>query len=175
VVAGFFLQDRAGPKSGFADVAGQDLENVSNQTMEAVIAANADHPQVDGMRLALAERYYEEEDFSSAFPHYFAIVESPNASAAQLVTALTRLGWMAWQGNGEAETAIDLFDQALAIDEDSTTARYLKAQVLWCGADEPEQAANLLTEVLSESDLAGESRDVIESDLEMINSGADCA
>jgi cytochrome c-type biogenesis protein CcmH len=175
VVAGFFLQDRAGPNTGIADIAEQDLEDVSNETMEAVISANADHPQVDGMRLALAERYYEEGDFSAAFPHYFAVVESPNATDPQATTALIRLGWMAWQGNGEAETAINLLDQALAIDRGSDTARYLKAQVLWCGTDEPDRAAELLTEILGDNDLADESRDVIESDLAQINSGESCA
>jgi cytochrome c-type biogenesis protein CcmH len=174
VVAGFFLQDRAGPNTGVADFAGQDLEDVSNETMEAVVSANADHPQVDGMRLALAERYYEEGDFNAAFPHYFAVVESPNATDPQAASALIRLGWMAWQGTGEAETAIKLLDQALAIDRESGTARYLKAQVLWCGTDEPDQAAELLTDLLTDSGLADESRDAIESDLAMITSGERC-
>lgn len=174
VVAGFFLQDRAGPASGVAGLAGQDLEDVSNETMEAVVAANADHPQVDGMRLALAERYYEEGNFQAAFPHYLEVAESANSTDSQAVTALIRLGWMAWQGNGEATTAIDLFDEALAIDAGSDTARYLKAQVLWCGANELEQAAGLLEDVLSDPDLADESREVIQSDLDAILSGASC-
>lgn len=174
VVAGAFLQEREGPASGVADLRGQDLEDVSNETMEAVIAANADNPQVDGMRLALAERYYEEGDFQSAFPHYLEVAESPNATDAQAVTALIRLGWMAWQGNGEVETALNLFDEALAIDAESDTARYLKAQVLWCGADELDQAASLLEAVLSDSELAEESRQVVQSDLDAIESGANC-
>lgn len=174
VVAGFFLQEREGAASGVAGLAGQDLEDVSNDTMEAVISANADHPQVDGMRLALAERYYEDGDFQSAFPHYLEVAESPNVSDTQAVTALIRLGWMAWQGNGEVTAAVDLFDEALAIDAGSDTARYLKAQVLWCGADEPDQAAALLEEVLSDPDLADESGEIIRSDLDAINSGASC-
>lgn len=174
VVAGFFLQERTGPASGVAGLAGQDLEDVSNETMEAVVAANADHPQVDGMRLALAERYYEEGNFQAAFPHYLEVAESADSTDSQAVTALIRLGWMAWQGNGEATTAIDLFDEALAIDAGSDTARYLKAQVLWCGANELEQAAGLLEDVLSDPDLADESREVIQSDLDAIRSGASC-
>ena len=175
VVAGFFLQDREGPASGVADIAGQDLEDVSNETMEAVIEANADHPQVDGMRLALAERYYEEGDFRSAFPHYLAVAESPDATEPQAVTSLIRLGWMAWQGNGEADAALDLFDQALALETDSDTARYLKAQVLWCGPGELEEAAGLLEEVLADPALADDSRDLIESDLAAIEDGRSCA
>lgn len=174
VVAGFFLQERPGPASGVAGLAGQDLEDVSNATMEAVVAANTDHPQVDGMRLALAERYYEEGNFQAAFPHYLEVAESANSTDSQAVTALVRLGWMAWQGNSEVSTAIDLFDEALAIDADSDTGRYLKAQVLWCGANELEQAAGLLEDVLSDPDLADESREVIQSDLDAIRSGAGC-
>ena len=174
VLAGFFLQERTGPASGVAGLAGQDLEDVSNETMEAVVAANAAHPQVDGMRLALAERYYEEGDFQAAFPHYLAVAESANSTDTQAVTALIRLGWMAWQGNGEAATAVDLFDEALAIDSDSDTARYLKALVLWCGANELDRAAGLLEDVLSDPDLADESREVVQSDLDAIRSGAGC-
>ena len=175
VVAGFFLQERSGPKSGVADITDQSLEDVSDETMEAVIAANTDHPQVDGMRLALAERYYQENDFGSAFPHYFAVVESPNANASQVVTALTRLGWMAWQGNGEAATAIDLFDQAIDIDQDSTMARYLKAQVLWCGPGNTEEASALLEDVLAEPEIDDDVRRFVAADLEAIRSGEACA
>ncbi len=175
VVAGFFLQDRAGPASGVADLAGQDLDEVSNETMEAVIAANVDNPQVDGMRLALAERYYEVGDFRSAFPHYLAVAGSEEASDPQAVTALIRLGWMTWEGNGEATTAIDLLDEALAIEPDSDTARFLKAQVLWCGNGDREQAADLIEEVLDHAELNPESRQVVESDLAAIRAGEPCA
>lgn len=175
VVAGFFLQDRDGPVTGVADLSGQDLDDVSNETMEAVIAANVDHPQVDGMRLALAERYYEEGSFSSAFPHYLAVAESSNATEPQVVTALVRLGWMAWQGNGEAETAVELLDQALEIDAGSDTARYLKAQVLWCGIGDTEQAEMLLQDVLADPGIDDQVRDFVGADLEAVQSGEACA
>ncbi|HET8738243.1 MAG TPA: cytochrome c-type biogenesis protein CcmH [Acidimicrobiia bacterium] len=174
VVAGFFIQEREGPNEGVANLGAQDLDDVSNETMEAVIAANADNPQVDGMRLALAERYYEEGDFRSAFPHYLEVAGSENATDTQVATSLIRLGWMAWEGNAEAETATGLFDQALEIDPGSDTARYLKAQVLWCGSDAPEQAASLLEEVLADPDLSADSRTQVESDLAAIESGETC-
>lgn len=174
VVAGLFMQEREGPMIGVANVSGQDLDSVSNPTMEAVIAANADHPDVNGMRLALAERYFEEGNFQAAFPHYFAVAESANASDSEAVTALVRLGWMAWVGNAEANAALDLFDQALAIDSASTVARYMKAQVLWCGVGDHESAAGLLTGLLADPSLAEESRHLINSDLAAIDSGATC-
>ncbi|HEX6221969.1 MAG TPA: cytochrome c-type biogenesis protein CcmH [Acidimicrobiia bacterium] len=174
VVAGFFLQDRAGPASGVANLAGQDLEDVSNETMEAVITANADHPQVDGMRLALAERYYEAGDYSAAFPHYLAVAQSTKVTGSQAVSALVRLGWMAWDGNDEAETAIGLFDQALAIDSSSSTALYLKGQVLWCGTGDLEAAIDLFEDVLADPELSPDARARVESDLAAARDGSAC-
>lgn len=175
IVAGFFLQDREGPSAGVANLEGRDLSEVSNETMEAVVAANLDNPQINGMRLALAERYYEAGDYSSAFPHYLAVAEAAGASDAELVTALVRLGWMAWDGNGEVETAIGLLDQALIIDSASTTAMFLKGQVLWCGAGDTEAAAGLFSDVLADPRLSDDSKALVGSRLEAVTSGESCA
>jgi tetratricopeptide (TPR) repeat protein len=175
IVAGFFLQDREGPAAGVANLEGQDLSDVSNETMEAVVAASLDSPQINGMRLALAERYYEIGDYSSAFPHYLAVAEAAGASNAEVVTALVRLGWMAWDGNGEVETAIGLFDQALIIDSDSTTAMFLKGQVLWCGAGESNAAADLFSDVLADPELSEDSKALVGSSFQAVTSGEPCA
>lgn len=175
IVAGFFLQDREGPAAGVANLEGQDLSEVSNETMEAVVAANLDDPQINGMRLALAERYYEIGDYSSAFPHYLAVAEAAGASNAEVVTSLVRLGWMAWDGNGEVETAIGLFDQALIIDSDSTTAMFLKGQVLWCGAGESDAAADLFSDVLADPELSEDSKALVGSSFEAVTRGEPCA
>jgi cytochrome c-type biogenesis protein CcmH len=175
IVAGFFLQDREGPAAGVANLEGQDLSEVSNETMEAVVAANLDNPQINGMRLALAERYYEIGDYSSAFPHYLAVAEAAGASNAEVVTALVRLGWMAWDGNGEVETAIGLFDQALIIDSDSTTAMFLKGRVLWCGAGESNAAADLFSDVLADPELSEDSKALVGSSFEAVTRGEPCA
>jgi hypothetical protein len=82
---------------------------------------------------------------------------------------------MAWEGNGEAETAIDLLDEALTIDTGSDTARYLKAQILWCGTGDEETAAELLEEVLSQPELEDDVRRFVNADLEAIQSGETCA
>ncbi len=175
IVAGFFLQDREGPTAGVANLEVQDLSEVSNETMEAVVAANLDNPQINGMRLALAERYYEAGDYRSAFPHYLAVAEATAASDAELVTALVRLGWMAWDGNGEVEAAIGLLDQALTIDSDSTTAMFLKGQVLWCGAGDADAAAGLFSVVLADPELSDDSKALVGSNLEAVTRGESCA
>ncbi|HLF42635.1 MAG TPA: cytochrome c-type biogenesis protein CcmH [Acidimicrobiia bacterium] len=173
-VAGVFLQERDGPTAGVADLSEQDLSDVSNETMEAVIAANLDNPQFNGMRLALAERYYQEGDFRSAFPHYLAVAESEEATDSEAAAALTRLGWMAYEGNGEVETAIRLLDQALAIEPASPVTLYLKGRVQWCGAGEAQTAVSLFEEVLENPSLPDELRSEVEVDLDRASSGAAC-
>ena len=174
VVAANSLQDRPAAAAGAADLGGDDLSDVSNETMEAVIAANAEDPQINGMRLALAERYFDAGDYRSAFPHYLEVAEDPEASDPEAITSLVRLGWMAFDGNGEVETATRLIDEALAIDPDSQLALYVKARVLWCGSGDAEQAVEAFEGLLAEPDLAAETRAQIESDLESAQAGEDC-
>lgn len=175
LIVGFFVQDPSDTESGVAAIQPENLDEVSNETMEAVVAANLDHPEVDGMRLALAERYFQEGDYSSAFPHYLAVAGSENAADSQEVAALVRLGWMAWDGNGEAETAVGLFDQALEVQPASTSAMYLKGQVLWCAALDHEQAETLFEQVLESPTLEQTSRDTVQADLSALQAGQGCA
>ena len=174
VVATVALRDQPGPAAGVADLSAQDLSEVSNETMEAVIASNLDNPQIDGMRLALAERYFQAGDYKSAFPHYLAVAESDSASADEVVAALVRLGWMVWDGNAEAEAAINLFDQALAVSPGSSTAKYLKAEVLWCGLGDTTQATALFQDVLADPNLSADARTQVETSLTDIDSGVGC-
>ena len=173
--AGFFLQDdSAGASTGVPELEGRDLEDVSSETMEAVIAANLDNPQISGMRLALAERYYSSGEYGAAFPHYLAIAESDSSTDPQLLTAFVRLGWMAWEGNRAIDAALGMFDQALEIDPRFSTALYLKGQVLWCGAGDRQQAEVLFEQLVSQPDLPQESLDVVEEDLAAVRSGESC-
>ena len=174
VVASNSLQDRPAAAAGAAAIDEQDLADVSNETMEAVIAANADDTQVNGMRLALAERYFDVGDYRSAFPHYLVVADDPEATAAEVITALVRLGWMAYDGNGEVETATRLIDEALAIDPQSTVALYVKARVLWCGAGETDLAIQTFESLLTGPDLAADTKSQIESDLALARDGGEC-
>jgi tetratricopeptide (TPR) repeat protein len=174
VVANNSLQDRVASAAGAADLDEQDLSEVSNETMEAAIAANIDNPQVAGMRLALAERYFDLGDYRSAFPHYLAVAEDPDAPSEQAITALVRLGWMAYDGNGEVETATRLIDEALTIDPRSSFALYVKARLRWCGAGEAELASAILEDLLEDPDLVPEMRAQVESDLVVALEGGNC-
>jgi tetratricopeptide (TPR) repeat protein len=166
---------QADPDNGLSGIADApvDLSQISDETMEAVIAANRDHPQILAMRLALADRYFEEGDYQSAFPHYEAVLtaEPPPQLA---VRALSHLGWIVFDGNGEVDLADRLFDRALQAVPDDPFTLYLKGRVSWCGADDPAEAADLFTQVLDQGGLDPDVREKVTADLTSVQSGAAC-
>ena len=174
VLAAVLLQEPTSPAGGAAALSEIDPAGTSNETMEAVIAANADNPQISGMRLALAERYYEAGDYRAAFPHYLAVAESAGSNDAEATTALLRLGWMAFDGNGEVDAALTLFDQALQISPGSDAALYLKGRVLWCGASDYDAAATSFEAVLEDDAIDPTTAATVETDLEAVLAGEPC-
>lgn len=172
--AGAFLVDRPDASSGVAEALAGDPGDYSNETLAAVIDANEDHPQIDGMRIALAERYFEEGDFQSAFPYYLEVASSRTATDPQAATALTRLGWMAYAGNGEIDTALDLFAQAREVAPDDPFALYLEGLVHWCGRGDGETAVSAFREVLA-SDIGDDAiRAQVERELAAAERGEEC-
>lgn len=174
MAVGFFLQERDDLASGLADIDVENLDEVSNETMEAVVAANFDHPQISGMRLALADRYREAGDYRGAFPHYLAVAESTSSSPNQQVAALSGLAWMTWDGNGEADTALGLLDRALEIEPGSVPVRFLVGRILRC-AGRVDRSESVLSELLSEGSLTGEWESAITSELDAVRAGEACA
>ncbi len=169
------VTDRANPAlQGTAAAGPIDPDSVSNETLEAVIAANLDNPQINGMRFALADRYFEAGDYAKAFPHLQAILESD--PPPELATAtLVRLGWMVYDGNQEVELAASLIRQALDITPDYPLGLYLLARVEWCGAGDPAAAVPLLEQAMANPGLDSESRSVIEADLAVARAGGPCS
>ncbi|MGA7271040.1 MAG: hypothetical protein WB239_08205, partial [Acidimicrobiia bacterium] len=174
VVAGAFVVDRPGAGSGVAGLKG-DPSQYSNETLAAVIAANKDNPLIDGMRLALAERYFNQGDYQSAFPYYMDVASSDKASTDQVATALTRLGWMAYVGNGQVDAALDLLRRARSLVPDDPFPLYMEALVTWCGKGDAASAAPSLKKVLDSPDLDPSIRDQIQSEYEQATAGAACS
>ena len=146
-----------------------DPSQYSNETMEAVIAANSEHPQINGMRLALAARYVRGGDYPQAFVHYRQVLEN-DPTSPQEAEALGRLGWMAWAGSGETQLALQTLDRALAAAPGDPQTLYFKAIVLWCGAGQPQDAVPLLEEVAK----ALPSDPAVVSDLEAARAEDEC-
>lgn len=172
--AGAFLVDRPPANSGVAGLEG-DPSDFSNETLAAVIAANVDHPQIDGMRLALAERHFEAGDYQSAFPYYLDVADSEQAATGQVATALTRLGWMAFDGNGEVETALSLLSQARTLVPDDPFPLYLEGVVRWCGSGDTQAAAAAFRQVLAAGVQDQDIRSQVEADLAAAEAGEVCS
>ncbi len=175
--AGQFVQDRQdGPTLGLAD---QDfnLDNVTNEQMAAVIDAYADDPavadQLPRMRFRLAERYFVDGDFQKAFEQYDAVIRSdPDPDIAAV--SLTRVAWMVWLQQQDPGLPLELVDQALALLPDHPETLYVKAQIIWCGMDDPATAADLLRQVAASDGLPPEVQTQVGDDLAAIESGTPC-
>ena len=155
-----------------SDAAGGEFDpsQYSNETMEAVISANADHPQINGMRLALAGRYFRAGEFAPAFAQYRGVLEN-NPTAAEEAEALSRLGWMAWAGSGEIQLAVDTLDRALLAVPGHPQALYFKAIVLWCGAGKAAEAVPFL----EEASQALPSEETVAAELAAARAGEECS
>lgn len=81
-----------------------DLENVSNEEMEQIVAAN---PDIIPMRLALARRYFEAGEFDKALDHYFEVL-----NREQNPEALANVGWMTYL-SGRPDIAVSYVEAAL--------------------------------------------------------------
>lgn len=129
------------------NIEGRDLSEVSTAEMEAVVA---DFPNVVGMRLALARRYFESGDLSTALPHYLAVLEqdpsNPEANA--------NLGWMTFVSDpGQAATAAAFVERALSTAPGYAQATFYLANIRLYGLEDPAGARPLVDELLRMDDL----------------------
>ncbi|HVR33628.1 MAG TPA: tetratricopeptide repeat protein [Acidimicrobiia bacterium] len=167
----------SGALQGVAAVDQFNPEDYSDETMEAVIAANRDDPAVAGqlgyIRFALAERYFDRGDFQRAFAHYEAILGASPPTDLFAAT-MTRIAWITFVGNGEVELSLDVIERAIEAAPASTEARYVKGQILWCGAGDDVAAVSLFEQVLASDQLDDATRAQVEADLAAAAAGAPC-
>ena len=116
-----------------------DLSSITNEEMEQVVAAN---PEILPMRLALARRYVEAGDFSTALPHYMFVLDRETNPEA-----LMYVGWMTYV-SGDAATGAALLRESLEILPGDTLAQWFLANALYDGTGEIEEAVMLLEAVI---------------------------
>ena len=104
-----------------------DLDEISNEQMVAVIEANADLPQVNAMRLALAERYFEDQQYSEAFGWFEEVLQS-NPTDYEASEALARTAWMV-HASGESEVAIGTLERALLLNYENVEAQLFRGLI----------------------------------------------
>ena len=138
---------------------GVDLSEVTNDQMEAVIAANPDVPQIAAMRLSLADRYFDEGSFSSALPHYLAALAG-SLDSTRRARAMARVGWMSYLSGAE-DIAEAYLVEALEIDPQyQETHLFLGLMSLYQG--DGSGALSSLEPLLAEEDLPDDTRRLIE-------------
>lgn len=138
-----------------------DLSSITNEEMEQVVAAN---PEILPMRLALARRYVEAGDFSTALPHYMFVLDRETNPEA-----LMYVGWMTYV-SGDAATGAELLRESLEILPGDTLAQWFLANALFDGTGEIEEAVLLLEAVID----SGQAPDEIVTEAQrMLDEAAD--
>ncbi len=137
------------------NIENRDLSDVSTAEMEQVVA---DFPNVVSMRLALARRYFQAQQFSQALPHYFTVLDQVPTNPE----ALANLGWMTYLADpNQSVTAEAYLERSLAAAPAYGDAMFYLANVRLYGLNDPAGARELL-EALAAEDLPEEVAAVIE-------------
>ncbi|MBT8197264.1 MAG: tetratricopeptide repeat protein [Acidimicrobiia bacterium] len=120
-----------------------DPNAVSSEQLEAIVAAN---PDIVGMRMALADRYFEDEDYGSALDHYLYIAENAG-EAVDEAQALARIGWMAYRTGLHIE-ADEYVRTSLELDPSNAEAALYRGFITMYGLEDVEAAIPQLEDAL---------------------------
>lgn len=137
---------------------GVDLSAITNDQMEEVVAAN---PDVVGMRLALARRYFEGGEFDRALDHYMEVLERE-----QNPEALANVGWMTYLSN-RPDVAVGYLEAALQRNPDYLPAKWFIANI-YVDLGRADEAVAFLVEVISANQTPDEVRQLAARLLEQI-------
>lgn len=135
-----------GVAAAVIDGEGVNLDDISNEQMEAVVAEN---PNIAPMRLALADRYFAAGEFSSALSHYLYVLETLEVKDP---SALANVGWMTYL-SGAPEVAASFLDESLAIQPDGGIAFWYVANIRFIGLGDAAAAQEPLERLLAYEDL----------------------
>lgn len=138
------VRDRAPDElitGGIADQSERrDLKDVTNEELEAVIAAN---PDIVPMRLALAGRYFDAGEFSPAVDHYMEVLRRE-----QHPEALANVGWMTYL-SGDVETGQSFVERALEITSELPQSHWYIANIRYRGLEDAAGAVAPLETLLA--------------------------
>lgn len=146
--------------TGAAADSGTDLDSISNEAMIEVIRGNEDIPEINRMKLALAERYFESGSYPDAFDWFQEVLDG-NPSPSEASEAFGRMGWMVYS-SGEPAVAEDTLGQALQLNPDNGEAR-LFLGLLYLDSGRSDEALEQLRLVEARQDLTDDIRQVVES------------
>lgn len=125
-----------------------DPGSITNDQLEEVVAAN---PEINAMRMALADRYFDARQFGAALDHYLFLAENKPAPSEES-RALSRIGWMAYI-TGEPELADQYVRTGIDLDATNVEAKLFLGFVTLYGLGNPVEAIPLLEEIAALPDL----------------------
>jgi tetratricopeptide (TPR) repeat protein len=137
----------------------------SLEAMEQVVAENPEDVQ---LRLAVADAYFQREEYSPSLSHYLAALEA-GPTPQQESIALGRVGWMAFI-TGQPDAADQYLTRSLDVDPGNVEGSLFLGYVRLLGFDDPDGAIPLLEDVLEYPDLDAELRAAVEETLESARS-----
>lgn len=149
---------------------GVNLDEVSNDQIEAVIAANPENPEIAGMRVALANRYFEEGNFSDALSNYLEGLDGALAPTRR-AQALGRVAWMTFL-SGETQVAELYLQQALETDPEYAEGKFFYGLLLMDGLARPCDAVVYLDSLSGVEEIPADVR--AELDLATARARSDC-
>lgn len=159
-------RDSGGPLGASPGELTVDPASVSNEELEAVVAAN---PTVIGMRMALADRYFAAEEYASALDHYLVVAESATIPTDE-GKALARIGWIAYR-TGLAEAADQYVRSSLEVDPNNAEAMLYMGFITFYGLGDAEAAIPLLEAALEIPNLSANVISQIEDALAEARAG----
>jgi tetratricopeptide (TPR) repeat protein len=138
-----------------------NLANVTNEEMESVIDQN---PDIYPMRMALANRYFDDLDYSQALPHYMYIAE--NSADNELKSfALAQIGWMVYESNN-LDVATTYLNESLRINSESLVAKSYLGIIYIQDPAKQNVGLEILNSVIQSNKLSKEDRNFIVEILE---------
>jgi len=135
---------------------GVNLDDISNEDMEVVVAEN---PDIAPMRLALADRYFREGDFGSALTHYMYVLETLNVRDP---SALANVGWMSYL-SGVPDVGASFVEQSIEAQPDAGIAFWYLANIRFAGLSDPAGAIDPLEKLLAYENLPDDLKAEAES------------
>jgi tetratricopeptide (TPR) repeat protein len=139
-----------------------DLSSITDDQMEQVVASN---PDVVGMRLALARRYFEAGTFDKALDHYFEVLERESHPEA-----LANIGWMTYLSN-RPDVAVGYLEAALERDPDYLPAQWFIANV-YATLGRTDEAVVFLVNIIGSDDVPPEIKGNASILLDQVTAGS---
>jgi len=141
-----------------------DTLSATLQQLEAAVEAN---PDVVGMRIALADEYFAEDDFTNALDHYLKALDS-NPTDVEASHVLGRVGWLAYV-TGQPDAAVDYLNQSLEKDPTNLEATLFLGIDYLYGLDDAQKALPLLQQVMADPDIPTDLKTQIQTAIDDAN------